>query len=371
MTVKINPEAIEKLMEEFRNISENQTEELNIEELRNKFVSYFNLEKIKSLKTKEYFQGRGKKEGCFTYELEWATKILGGIGGGSVYKFGYEKDFKSIKTLLINLLSFKDEIGSFYDSDGNLNKSIPKIINASQNIKGLKSGRSLTGKFLRLYYPNTFIQIFNHQEHFLKQVLLDYDVDTIGLELFLKNNYLLIKIKNKLLDLITEEEQKKLSNYNFMKLLYKTFPITTTEEKINTETFDKDDKIEALEVQHYQTLIHRNRKKLFPDLVYFDEDYQNEHDGHFNALEAGTLDFLFVDKDKNFVVIELKRRSTDTTLGQILRYIGWVKENLADNGQTVKGIILAENKNVHLDFALKVVGDIVLFKKINLNVSIE
>ena len=51
--------------------------------------------------------------------------------------------------------------------------------------------------------------------------------------------------------------------------------------------------------------------------------------------------------------------------------MGWVKENLLEKNQTVKGIILAENKNIHLDFAINAVGDLVTFKRINLSVTIE
>ena len=80
---------------------------------------------------------------------------------------------------------------------------------------------------------------------------------------------------------------------------------------------------------------------------------------------------LFLDENNNFIVIELKRKSTDQTLGQILRYIGWVQENIAENDQKVFGIILAESKDIHLDFALKPVSQFISFKKMNLSVSIE
>jgi len=33
--------------------------------------------------------------------------------------------------------------------------------------------------------------------------------------------------------------------------------------------------------------------------------------------------------------------SSDVVIGQILRYIGWVQEHLATDGQSVKGIIIA------------------------------
>ncbi len=369
MEIRIKPDSIGKLLEEFKNLKIDPNEEKEIEEARQKFVDYFNKDKISALSKDEYYQGRGKKTGCFTYELEWDTKRLGGIGGGSVYKFGYEKDFDTIKSFLVELLSFQDDTSSFYNDDGELKPKIIKIVDRTKKIKGLKSGRSLTGKFLRMYYPNTFIQIFNHQERFLKHLIQDYSAEHIGLELFIRNNYLLLRIKDKLLDKIPESQQNTLNNFQFMKLLYSSFPILTDKEKIIEEA--EDESIEALEVEHYQSLIHRNRNKLFPDYKYFDEEYQNEHDGHFYAQEAGTIDFLFLDEKNNFVVIELKRKSTDKTLGQILRYIGWVKENLAESNQLVKGLILAESKDIYLDFALKVVHDIIQFRKINLSVSIE
>ena len=43
-------------------------------------------EAIKNLNKDEYFAGLGKKLGCFSYEIEWSTRNLGGIGGGSSSK---------------------------------------------------------------------------------------------------------------------------------------------------------------------------------------------------------------------------------------------------------------------------------------------
>lgn len=369
MDVRIKSDSIDKLLESFMNIAVDPDEELEIEKSRKQFVDHYSKEKISSLSKDEYFQGRGMKVGCLTYELEWGTRILGGIGGGSVYKFGYEKDFKAIKAVLLDLMSFKDDLNSFYDKNGNLQPRVLSIIERTRNIKGFISGRSLTGKILRMYYPNTFIQIFTTQEHFLKNLIHDYIPECAGLELYLINNYLLLKIKERLLSIIPEANQTALNNYQFHKLLYRVFPISARETTIDEES--EVESINALEVQHLQTLIHRNRKILFPQYKYVDEEYQTDHNGHIHAQEAGTMDFLFLNKSNNFVVIELKRDSSDSTMGQILRYIGWVKENLAESKQSVNGIILAETKTVRLDFALKAVGDLIRFKKLNLSVSIE
>ena len=54
------------------------------------------------------------------------------------------------------------------------------------------------------------------------------------------------------------------------------------------------------------------------------------------------------------VVIELKRgRSSDSTVGQVLRYMGWVEENLAKEGQQVHGIIIAQEADDALRYAVK------------------
>ena len=55
-----------------------------------------------------------------------------------------------------------------------------------------------------------------------------------------------------------------------------------------------------------------------------------------------SIDFLAVDEDADaLVVIELKRGQTsDATVGQVLRYVQWVRENMATPGQKVEGLII-------------------------------
>jgi hypothetical protein len=56
------------------------------------------------------------------------------------------------------------------------------------------------------------------------------------------------------------------------------------------------------------------------------------------ASRKPSVDILAVEsKSKSFVVIELKKgRPSDCVVGQILRYMGWVKQNLCSDGQAVK-----------------------------------
>jgi Holliday junction resolvase-like predicted endonuclease len=78
--------------------------------------------------------------------------------------------------------------------------------------------------------------------------------------------------------------------------------------------------------------------------------------------EVGIIDLLVRDKEtKRFVVIELKKEQTsDVTVGQVARYMGWVKKNLAD-GHEVSGIIIARANDPRLQYALLTVPNVELF----------
>jgi RecB family endonuclease NucS len=61
----------------------------------------------------------------------------------------------------------------------------------------------------------------------------------------------------------------------------------------------------------------------------------------------------------SFVVIELKKgRPSDQVVGQILRYMGWVKKNLCKDGQGVKGLIICHDQDDKLSYALDMTHDI-------------
>lgn len=155
-------------------LPEEKTKE--IEDKRKYFQTEFSKEKIAKLDKDHYFQGRGIKQGNFTYELEWNSKYLGGIGGGSVYKFGYEEDFDKIKRLLIKILSAENSIQQFYTADGDLTKFSKEIVEDADNLKGV--ARVFIGKVLSIYFPEIFINIFGHQDMFLEKIYSDYKPET-------------------------------------------------------------------------------------------------------------------------------------------------------------------------------------------------
>jgi len=63
---------------------------------------------------------------------------------------------------------------------------------------------------------------------------------------------------------------------------------------------------------------------------------------------------------KTICIIELKKNQTsDDTVGQITRYMGWIKKN--KNNPNVKGIIIAAEFDKKLEYALGAVQNIEVF----------
>ena len=59
------------------------------------------------------------------------------------------------------------------------------------------------------------------------------------------------------------------------------------------------------------------------------------------------------------LVIELKKgRASDTVIGQIQRYMGFIKDELCNEQQTVKGLIIALEDNLRIKRALSVTNNI-------------
>jgi len=88
------------------------------------------------------------------------------------------------------------------------------------------------------------------------------------------------------------------------------------------------------------------------DFKIFEED--GEQVGKQYETDAGRIDILAVSKDKKrLLVIELKRgRISDIVVGQLLRYMGYVKEELAEPDQVVEGVIIGLEDDQKLRWAI-------------------
>lgn len=87
----------------------------------------------------------------------------------------------------------------------------------------------------------------------------------------------------------------------------------------------------------------------------------------------GRIDILAKETDTNsLVVIELKRgRESDTVVGQVLRYMGWVRDNLCEEGQGIKGLIICKEIDQRLDHALRMVEKKIKVKLYRFSFSLE
>jgi restriction system protein len=91
---------------------------------------------------------------------------------------------------------------------------------------------------------------------------------------------------------------------------------------------------------------------------------EGERVGQQYPTDTGPLDILAISKDKkSLLVVELKKgRASDVVVGQTLRYMGFVQEELAEEGQRVKGVIIAQEDDVRMKRALSVVQNIEFYK---------
>jgi restriction system protein len=80
--------------------------------------------------------------------------------------------------------------------------------------------------------------------------------------------------------------------------------------------------------------------------------------------DTGPLDILAISKDKTkLLVVELKKgRASDAVVGQTLRYMGYVQEELAEAGQTVEGAIIAHEDDQRIRRALGVTPNVRFYR---------
>ncbi|WP_249226235.1 endonuclease NucS domain-containing protein [Burkholderia thailandensis] len=82
----------------------------------------------------------------------------------------------------------------------------------------------------------------------------------------------------------------------------------------------------------------------------------------YQTGEIGRIDILAVDQEQGFVVFELKRgNAPDRAIGQLARYMGWVKTHLA-NGRPVHGVIVAREISSELRYAIAAFPNVELFE---------
>lgn len=133
-----------------------------------------------------------------------------------------------------------------------------------------------------------------------------------------------------------------------------------------------------------------NEESLVTNQFAYEKDLQNFLAKNLNLIEQGLklfedegirgvefpvggrfIDVLAVDRNSDWVVIELKvSKGYDRVVGQLLRYMAWIKKNHAESGQKVRGIIVARDISEDLLLACSDLPGIELFEyQLSVNLS--
>jgi restriction system protein len=132
---------------------------------------------------------------------------------------------------------------------------------------------------------------------------------------------------------------------------------------ISTDAEVEDASNFALE-KHLEDFLVENWKQSELGRQYDIYEEEGELVGQQYPSDTGPIDILAISKDKKtLLVVELKKgRASDNVMGQIQRYMGYVKEELAEENQIVKGAIIALDDDLRIKRALSVTNNIDFYR---------
>lgn len=133
----------------------------------------------------------------------------------------------------------------------------------------------------------------------------------------------------------------------------------------STDENVEDPSIFALE-KHLEDFLVANWKSTELSKNYDIYEDEGEIVGQQYMTDTGPMDILAISKDRKvLLVIELKKgRVSDVVVGQIQRYMGYAKEELCEEGQSVKGLIIGLEDDNKIRRALSVTTGISFYRYI-------
>lgn len=136
-------------------------------------------------------------------------------------------------------------------------------------------------------------------------------------------------------------------------------PVTLVSSDVTVE----DPVVFALE-KHLEEFLVKNWKQTELGKQYDIFEDNGELIGQQYQSDTGPIDILAQSKDKKtLLVVELKRgRASDNVVGQIQRYMGYIKEEIAEVNQNVKGVIIALEDDLKIRRALSVTSNIEFYR---------
>ena len=132
---------------------------------------------------------------------------------------------------------------------------------------------------------------------------------------------------------------------------------------VSTDETVEDPSAFAME-EHLEEFLVQNWSQTDLGKEYDIYEEEGERVGQQYQTDTGPLDILAISKDrKSLLVVELKKgRASDVVVGQTLRYMGYVQEELAEEGQSVRGVIIALEDDQRIRRALAVMPSIVFYR---------
>lgn len=132
---------------------------------------------------------------------------------------------------------------------------------------------------------------------------------------------------------------------------------------ISTDESVEDPSVFALE-KHLEDFLVANWSSTELGQTHDIYEVDGELVGQQYSSDTGPIDILAISKDKKeLLVVELKKgRASDSVVGQIQRYMGFVMDELAEDDQEVRGIIIALEDDLRIRRALKVTRGIEFYR---------
>ena len=144
----------------------------------------------------------------------------------------------------------------------------------------------------------------------------------------------------------------------YVKVTHEQAAITITE----TSNQEADEQEFAYE-KDLQQFLAKNLELIEPSLHLYKDDDDDEITGLEFPAGDRFIDILATDKQKDYVIVELKvSKGYDRVVGQLLRYMAWIKQNLATEKQKVRGVIIAREISDDLIMATSLVPDVTLLE---------
>lgn len=136
----------------------------------------------------------------------------------------------------------------------------------------------------------------------------------------------------------------------------------TAPKLVSTDSSVEDPSSFALE-EHLEDFLVKNweHTALGKDYDIYEEDGEKAQQ---YETDTGPLDILAISKDKKrLLVVELKKgRASDVVVGQTLRYMSYVQDELAEAGQKVLGVVIAHEDDQRIRRALAMTPNISFYR---------